>query len=416
MTQRGRRSLSRKHFDSGSALRLVVLTVLAVTGTLGLGVAASVISPGVAGAASPCADGGPGIVRLAGSAWLDGLGVDVCSNGGSDADDFGDHYTNGVLDGEMWQCVELVDRLYLTRGWITSTWWGDGDTMAEPSNVPRGLVEQNNGAVTYLDPGDVLSLGNPAYAGGHVAVVNSVSGSTVTLVNQNAVPVFSQAVWSDRTLSMIGWAGWYVIGVVHAPVGPSGPPPRLTSNLLSNASWDSGHFGPWRGLAVGGGQVNYSAYEDPALAEQGNWYGVSNTSTVGGSIYQDVPVSASTGQSYTFSIWVRSPSGAPISGTLALWACGNRAQNDSTSFTVGGAWTLVSVPLDITVAGLTLLRAQVYEATTGQNYAFDGATFAPGDVTPYGPLVAAPVIASSPPTPIPVSLVTAIFPIAAWLG
>jgi hypothetical protein len=343
--------------------------------------AAIVVTPTVAGAASPCSDGGPGVVRLAGTAWLNGLGVDVCSNGGSDFNDFGDHYTDGVLDGEMWQCVELVDRLYLTRGWITRTWSGNGNTMAEPDNVPPGLVEQNNGSVTYLDPGDVLSLANPAYAGGHVAIVNSVSGSTVNLINQNAVSVYSQAIWSDRTLTMLNWAGWYVIGVVHAPVDQSAPPPHLTSNLLSNASWDSGQFGPWRGLPVDGGQVNYSAYDDHSQAEQGNWYGVSNTSTAGGSIYQDVAATTAPGQSYTFSIWIRSPSGAAVSGAVALWASGAGAQSDSTNFTVGGAWTLVSVPLDITGSGVTRLRAQVYETTPLQNYAFDGATFAPGETT-----------------------------------
>ena len=192
--------------------------------------------PQVAAAASSvCIAGGPGDVLLSGSSWLGGQGVDVCDNGGSAASDWGEHKTNGIFDGEMWQCVELVDRLYLTRGWIDNTWWGNGDTIADSQNVPSGLVEQNDGSITDLKPGDVVSLGDSTTGtaeddGGHAAIVNSVSGSTVTLINQNAESVTSQATLSGGSLTMVGWPGYYIIGVVHAPTSGGGggspwPPP-----------------------------------------------------------------------------------------------------------------------------------------------------------------------------------------------
>jgi hypothetical protein len=169
---------------------------------------------------------------LPGSAWLGGQGVDVCANGSPPTNVWGYHDTDGVPDGEMWQCVELVVRLYLTRGWISRAWLGNGDTIASPANVPPGLVEQDNGSITYLNPGDAVSLADPTTGsgyddGGHAAVVDEVSGSTVYLVNQNALTVYSQATWIDGTLTLDGtWqtAGYRVIAVVHAPVGSSTAP------------------------------------------------------------------------------------------------------------------------------------------------------------------------------------------------
>lgn len=160
-----------------------------------------------------CSDGGPGVTTLAGNAWLGGQGVPVCGNGGSSSNDWGRHYTNGVYDGDMWQCVELVNRLYLARGWIHTTWWGNGNQMY--ANAPAGLSRQPNGSISYLSPGDVVSFsyGNSP---GHAAVVASVSGSSVTLVNQNA-SVYSYATLSGGQLTMQGWAGYVVIGVIHHP-------------------------------------------------------------------------------------------------------------------------------------------------------------------------------------------------------
>ena len=58
-----------------------------------------------------------GEVVLPGYAWLGGDGVDVFSNGddaGNGNSCGGISSVNGVVSGEEWQCVELIDRLYLT--------------------------------------------------------------------------------------------------------------------------------------------------------------------------------------------------------------------------------------------------------------------------------------------------------------
>ena len=312
------------------------------------------------------------------SAWPGGFtGVPVYSNGSATyASNCYNYATTpsgkSVKSGMEWQCVELVNRLYITKGWISETWKGDGDQLY--SKAPSlGLTnDQEQGSISYLAPGDVISFNGPI-SGGHAAVVSEVSGSSITLVNQNtsSSDTLSTATLSNGSLVMNGWAGYTPIGVIHAPTStPSATGPK---NLLSNASWGMGQWVPWQTLPVGGGTMNWTAYNNSSVAEQGSWYGASSTSTAGGSIYQDVAASTSPGQSYTFSIWIRSATSTPVSGTVALWGIGGTHESGSTSFTVGPTWTQISAPLDVTQTGHTTLRAQVYESTTGTTYDFDGA-------------------------------------------
>jgi hypothetical protein len=88
-----------------------------------------------------------GTLELGGSSWLSGGGVNVYSNGNSASNDSGancvtvsgapgdSHCSAGnVWSGEKWQCVEMVNRLYLTSGWTTATWSGNGNTLV--NSVP----------------------------------------------------------------------------------------------------------------------------------------------------------------------------------------------------------------------------------------------------------------------------------------
>ena len=176
-----------------------------------------------------------GTVELSGSSWLSGNGVNVYSNGDSASNDEGascvavsgapgdSHCPAGqVYAGEKYQCVEMVNRLYLTNGWITGTWWGNGNQLY--ANAPSGLTKQANGHITNLKPGDVISL-DYSDGLGHAGVVNSVSGTSVSIVNQNTPDVYSSATYSRGTITMVGWHGYRVIGVIHAPTssGGSGP-------------------------------------------------------------------------------------------------------------------------------------------------------------------------------------------------
>src|SRR5579862_3939358 len=94
-------------------------------------------------------------VILAGGSWLGGGGVDVYSNDGDYNSASGDlNYVNGVLSGYRRQCVELVNRLYLTKGWISANWSGNGADMY--NTAPSSLTKEANGAIKSVNAGDVI--------------------------------------------------------------------------------------------------------------------------------------------------------------------------------------------------------------------------------------------------------------------
>lgn len=181
-----------------------------------------------AASTQPC-----GSTVLVGSAWLNGRGVDVKSNG---------VYTGqgtSCAGGTRWQCIELVNRLYLARGWISRHWNGNGGHSSPGRHdslydlAPSSLAKQANGSISYVGPGDVVSIDVYAngkfLAAGHVLIVNSsrrlVSG-TVPLVSQNSgstgqdVPTAAATLNGGRLwMAPRGPYSFSVIGVVHAPAG-----------------------------------------------------------------------------------------------------------------------------------------------------------------------------------------------------
>ena len=123
----------------------------------------------------------------------------------------------GSIAGERWQCVELVNRLYLTRGWIRPAWIGDGGRLF--ATAPANLTKEANGSITSVSPGDVVSIrerhNGKARPYGHVAVINTsgtVTSGTIPLVNQNGgskrnVIVTSYATLANGTLTLAGGRG-----------------------------------------------------------------------------------------------------------------------------------------------------------------------------------------------------------------
>lgn len=244
-----------------------------------------------------------GTLELSGSNWLSGQGVDVYSNGptasGPSPDTY--NYVNNINNvptqsGIEWQCVELVNRLYLTRGWITSTWVGNGNQLF--ANAPANLTKEANGSITYLQPGDVITLDDKDL--GHAGIVNSVSGSAVQIVNQNTKAVYSSATWANGTIKMSGWNKYTVQGVIHAPGG--------SQNAVGNVVFTNG-----------GGQTfaNSKPYSPDSP-----WTQLSNSTNT---------ISASG----NYMAW--------IDGCGAAWATDNFAQNPATRITSCGGATQIAI-------------------------------------------------------------------------
>ena len=182
----------------------------------------------------------------AGSWVIPGGGVNVFSNGPADEGtgavcSASLSRSNGQEAGLEWQCAELINRLYLTRGWIKApssrnqvSWPGDAGP-AFYRGAPGNLAKQANGSVSYLGPGDVIIISvllNGRPDGGQALVVNDrsdVAAGTVNLVSQNSghgaesAPVVPGSL--TRGQVTVGGAGggysYTTVGVVHAPTAPA---------------------------------------------------------------------------------------------------------------------------------------------------------------------------------------------------
>lgn len=110
--------------------------------------------------ATPAAASAP--VLLSGSAWLDGNGVNVCTNNNGGAFDpyCGGEYQIGNATN-YWQCVELAQRLYKKRGWhagIFANVWGAKDIYDQAGAL--GMDRQSNGSIGAIVPGDMIIHGS----------------------------------------------------------------------------------------------------------------------------------------------------------------------------------------------------------------------------------------------------------------
>ncbi len=145
------------------------------------------------------------------------------------------------------------------------------------------------------------------------------------------------------------------------------PSTSCTTDLLSDSSFEvsSSAWG-----ASGGASL--SRISNGSVAKEGPYYGQIST-TGSGQVSQAVTKSLSIGDSYTFSIWMKSDDGTNFSGTLALWGVGGTNEDGATTFTVGPTWTLVSAPLQVQNSGHTSMQPTIYPYTTGRNLDIDGA-------------------------------------------
>lgn len=267
-----------QHDTYRRVVRRAVATTLALALTGGAELVAA--DPALAACSGTRCDAA-GTVELSGSNWLSGNGVDVYSNGASVDDDAGNSYVtvNGtsVLAGEEWQCVELINRLYLTHDWITGHWHGNGEDLY--ANAPSNLTKEANGSITQIAPGDVLSLGDDNTGttnddGGHATVVNTVTVNsdnteTVQLVNQNTPVVGSTAILSDGNLTMSGWKNYYVIGVIEAPGSAVTPPAVTDGEYIKSASTGEVY------IVAGGSPIGLPT-----------WDSVGGTKTIGATLTQ----------------------------------------------------------------------------------------------------------------------------------
>jgi hypothetical protein len=272
---------------------------------------------------------------LAGTEWLHGFGVDVKSNGPNQGTGescaTGTNTVGDTPSGAMWQCVELVNRLWLTRGWVSSTWRGNGDEMYD--TAPAGLAKERNGSVTVVHPGDVISLreslNGVRVVGGHVVIVDTpgpVTSGKVDVVSQNAGDARDpkpRATYTlkDGRLSRSGGGGgswtYDIVGVVHAP--------QLAFSTTSLPSGAQGSLYPATTLQATGGFTPYrwsAAGLPPGVSLNAVSGAVSGVPTLAGSFTVTATVVDAFGTrlSRMYSIRVEPGSGLAYDGGTAFIA------------------------------------------------------------------------------------------------
>jgi hypothetical protein len=130
---------------------------------------------------------------------------------------------------------------------------------------------------------------------------------------------------------------------------------------LLSPSFEGGSVSGW---GASNGFVNQAVFNDPNLAKDGSWFLAMNTPMSGRAMTQDVRRTTAVGEAATASVWLRSESAAPFSGELALWGLGGVTELATTKFTVGPRWTEVRVTLPVWESTHSVIRLDVYMATT----------------------------------------------------
>ena len=170
-----------------------------------------------------------GTVLIRGDQWLGGGGVDVVSNGLIGC-------FNGCRNmtdyGIAYQCVELIERLIVSKGWSPKV-WGDAHQIYDNAS-PQFFDKHANGSGYTPVAGDVI-----VYHGGfgHVAVVEWVADGRIGWVEQNnsASGRGSGVLGANGTL---GDNGRLVpTGFLHAKANrPADPPPLQGSSPVIQGS------------------------------------------------------------------------------------------------------------------------------------------------------------------------------------
>ena len=119
--------------------------------------------------------------------------------------------------------------------------------------------------------------------------------------------------------------------------------------------------------------------DDSSLAHDGS-YGFLEFSTsrdnAEAAVFHDIAITPQVGETYSGSVWVRSPSGARINGRFCLWSTisfGGDTESACTEWSANSDWQMISARLPITKAGNTMIRSEVWLYDDGLKLHLDDA-------------------------------------------
>lgn len=175
---------------------------------------------------------------VSGKSWLGGGGVDVKSNGPTylSPEPAGPY-------GYRYQCVELVNRLVVSKGWSGLIWGNAADFFG---NAAAQSFDKHRSGDGYIPvPGDIMVWRGGLKGWGHVGVVRDVSGGFVNFVEQNGSPTGQVALQLSNTGVPGNYFGLTFTGYLHAKAnhstsGPPVGPPNVNLSQYENTivQWD----------------------------------------------------------------------------------------------------------------------------------------------------------------------------------
>lgn len=146
-------------------------------------------------------------------------GVPVYDNGLIFFQSYGKNYSaDGYYFGQKWQCVEFIKRFYFqaknhkmpdVMGHAKSFF--DEALPDDALNSRRGLVQFCNGSTNRPRPDDLIVFTDTKF--GHVAIVTTVSDSSLEVIQQN--------IWSGsrQRFSLVASNGHYFVTSPRQPAG-----------------------------------------------------------------------------------------------------------------------------------------------------------------------------------------------------
>lgn len=145
---------------------------------------------------------------------------------------------NGQNTGMKWQCVEYVNRYYLTTYGINIRVPGHNANMYYPNATAHGLYPYANGNTNPPEVGDIICSNSGNY--GHVALVREVGPNYIKVIQQN---------WSNSSadnnfqLSLSSANGIYTVGNFNAAYSVAGWLKRSNSQSNMTCQWYVTPFG-----------------------------------------------------------------------------------------------------------------------------------------------------------------------------
>jgi probable HAF family extracellular repeat protein len=132
--------------------------------------------------------------------------------------------------GWQYQCVEFIKRFYsLALGLNTAGWSGDAVDYFGTA-AAKGLTRYENGGTVPPAPDDIIVFSGKTY--GHVAIITSVSGNQIQLIEQNWSPTgvasLSLLVAGGRYTMADRGSSYKVLGWMRKPGLPPPPSPQYT--------------------------------------------------------------------------------------------------------------------------------------------------------------------------------------------